>query len=326
MAFPQPAPPPRKHGEGIFIGLRTAWPRPAGRGPENARLVTYVGLKSGLRKGARWKFGVIGARDRAPLKSGMVDSAQGTLTSLYRYPVKGLSPEPLTRAALDAGQTVPADRRYAIANGPLDFDPAHPKHFPKIRFLMLMRDERLAALHSRFDDSSNTLRIAYNNAEVARGDLSTAAGRTTIEDFFAANLTKELKGPPKILEAPGHSFSDVAAKVVSIINLASVSEIEGAVGLPVDPLRFRANLYVEGWPAWHELELMDKDIRIGDVRLRVTRNIVRCAATNVDPVTTERDMNIPKTLMDRFGHTHCGIYAEVIAGGEIAPGDRIEIP
>jgi uncharacterized protein YcbX len=255
----------------------------------------------------------------------MVDSAQGTLKGLYRYPVKGLSPEPLTRAALDAGQTVAADRRYAIANGPLDFDAAHPKHFPKIRFLMLMRDERLAALRSRFDDSSSTLRIAYNNAEVARGDLSTAAGRTAIEDFFAANFTKELKGSPKILEAPGHSFSDVAAKVVSIINLASVSEIEGAVGLPVDPLRFRANLYVRDWPAWHELELMGKDIRVGDVHLRVTRNIVRCAATNVDPVTTERDMNIPKTLMDRFGHTHCGVYAEVIAGGEMAPGDRIEI-
>jgi len=255
----------------------------------------------------------------------MLGPIQGALAGLYRYPVKGLSPEPLTRTALDAGQTVSADRRYAIANGPLDFDPAHPKHFPKIRFLMLMRDERLAALRSHFDDASNTLRIAYNNAEVAHGDLTTASGRTAIENFFAANFTKELKGSPKILEAPGHSFSDVAAKVVSIINLASVSEIENAVGQPVDPLRFRANLYVQGWSAWHELELMGKEIRVGAVRLRVTRNIVRCAATNVDPVTTERDMNIPKTLMDRFGHTHCGIYTEVIAGGDMAPGDPVEI-
>lgn len=255
----------------------------------------------------------------------MVDPDQGTLTGLYRYPVKGLSPEPLTAAALAPGQTVPGDRRYAIANGPLDFYPAHPKHFPKIRFLMLMRDERLAALRSHFDDSSTTLRIAHNNAEVARGDLSTATGRTAIEDFFAANFTKELRGPPKILEAPGHSFSDIAAKVVSIVNLASVSEIENAVGQPVDPLRFRANLYVQGWPAWRELELMKKEIRIGGVRLCVTRDIVRCAATNVDPVTTERNMNIPQTLMDRFGHTHCGIYAEVIAGGSVAPGDTLDI-
>lgn len=255
----------------------------------------------------------------------MLDLAQGTLAGLYRYPVKGLSPERLTRTALKNGQTLPADRRYAIANGPLDFDPAQPKHFPKIRFLMLMRDERLAALHSHFDDRSHTLSIAYNNAEVARGDLTTAAGRTAIEDFFSTNFATELRGLPKLLEAPGHSFSDVAAKVVSIVNLASVSEIEGAVGQPVDPLRFRANLYVRGWPAWHELDLMGREIRAGDVRLRVTRNIVRCAATNVDPVTAERDMNIPQTLMDRFDHTHCGIYAEVVAGGDVAPGDTIEI-
>src|SRR3569623_3802805 len=99
----------------------------------------------------------------------MIDPAQGSLKALYRYPVKGLSPEPLTRAALDAGQTVPADRRYAIANGPLDFAPAHPKHFPKIRFLMLLRDARLAALRRCFDDAGNPLRIADNTAEVAHG-------------------------------------------------------------------------------------------------------------------------------------------------------------
>ena len=57
----------------------------------------------------------------------------------------------------------------------------------------------------------------------------------------------------------------------------------------------------------------------------VIDEIVRCAATNVDPVTAERDMEIPKTLMRHFDHNFCGIYAEVIAGGQIAPGDNIEI-
>ena len=46
------------------------------------------------------------------------------IAGLYRYPVKGLSPEPLPRVALEAGQTFPADRRYAIENGPSGFDPA----------------------------------------------------------------------------------------------------------------------------------------------------------------------------------------------------------
>jgi uncharacterized protein YcbX len=126
-----------------------------------------------------------------------------------------------------------------------------------------------------------------------------------------------------VLEAPSHSFSDVAAKVVSIINLSSVAAIETVVGVPVHPLRFRANLYVEGWPAWHEFELLGHEIAIGDARLKVTKRIVRCAATNVDPDTGIRDLTIPATLMKTFDHADCGIYAQVIAAGDIAPGDQV---
>ena len=95
------------------------------------------------------------------------------------------------------------------------------------------------------------------------------------------------------------------------------------VGQPVHPLRFRANLYVEGWPAWHESDLLDHTLVIGDARLKVVKRITRCAATNVDPDTAARDLEIPQALMRRLGHNECGIYAEVIAGGEIAVGDTI---
>jgi len=36
------------------------------------------------------------------------------LESIYRYPVKGLSPESLPVVRLEAGRTLPADRKYAI--------------------------------------------------------------------------------------------------------------------------------------------------------------------------------------------------------------------
>jgi hypothetical protein len=159
----------------------------------------------------------------------------------------------------------------------------------------------------------------------ARGDLETADGRAAIEAFFAANFARELKGPPKVLSGSGHSFSDVAKKVVSIINLDSLHAIENLIGLPVHPLRFRANLYVRGWPAWHEFELLDRTLAIGDARLKVVKRIVRCAAVNVDPESAARDLEIPSTLMDRLGHADCGIYAEVIAGGCIAAGDDVTI-
>lgn len=253
-----------------------------------------------------------------------MSNAAATLQSIYRYPVKGLSPELLPATTLRPGETLPADRRYAIENGPIGFDPADPKYFPKIRFLMLMRNERLAGLQTRFDDASNVLTIRHNNAEAARGDLETAEGRASIERFFADNFASDLRGPPKILAAPGHSFSDVAARVVSIINLASVASIETMVGQPVNPLRFRANLYVSGWPAWHEFDLLGQELTIGTARLKVVKRIVRCAAVNVDPATAERDLNIPQTLMQVFDHADCGVYAEVIAGGNIAAGDTVQ--
>jgi len=250
--------------------------------------------------------------------------AEARIKAIYRYPVKGLSPQALTRVPLAVGQTLPADRLYAIENGPSGFDPAAPAYFPKQRFLMLMRNERLAGLRTEFDEASHTLTIHWEGREAAHGDLRTKEGRLAIETFFRRFMPDELRGPPKVLFGEGHSFSDVAKKVVSIINLASVAEVESAAGAPVNPLRFRANVYVEGWPAWREFDLLGREISAGGARLKVVKRIVRCAATEVDPDIGIRDLPIPRTLMDNFGHADCGVYAEVVTAGEIAVGDRLE--
>jgi uncharacterized protein len=247
-----------------------------------------------------------------------------TIRSIYRYPVKGLSAEPLIATALRPGETLAGDRCYAIENGPSGFDPATPRHLPKQRFLMLMKNERLAHLDTHFCDATRMLVIRDNGIEVARGDLSTPGGCAAIEEFFAEFCVDEIRGPPRVLVAPGHSFSDVAKKVVSIINLASVAAIEGMVGRPVDPLRFRGNLYVEGWPAWCEFGLLGQELAIGaQARAKVVKRIVRCAATNVEPGTGVRDLDIPPTLLRHLGHADCGVYAEVTVGGAIAAGDAV---
>jgi uncharacterized protein YcbX len=253
----------------------------------------------------------------------MSPALSAQIAGIYRYPVKGLTPEPLPRASLSVGQTLLSDRRYAIENGPSGFDPAEPKWMPKPHFLMLQRDEWLAALQTQFDDASHVLTIRRDGEIVAQGDLETAQGRRAIEQFFALTFAGEIRGPPKVLTSPGHSFSDVARKVVSIINLASLRAIENLVEHPVHPLRFRANLYVEGWPAWQEFDLLDRTLAIGAARLKVVKRITRCAAVNVDPDTAARDLAIPQALLRRLGHNECGIYAEVIAAGSIGVGDAI---
>lgn len=256
----------------------------------------------------------------------MSDSLGPRVASLFRYPVKGLSPEAMQSVHLTEGQTVPFDRAYAIENGPGRFDPADPRHLPKINFLMLMRDERLAALQTHFDDQTHELTIMRDGKQVARGNLATPIGRKMIEQFMAAFMAASLRGAPKIVSAPGHSFSDVSAKCLHIVNLSSVRDLERAIGKPVDPLRFRANLYVEGVAPWKEFSWLDQELKIGDVRLSVFKRTQRCAATNVDPATAVRDLAIPPALQRTWGHTDLGVYAMVKKGGTIAAADPIEIP
>lgn len=249
-----------------------------------------------------------------------------TIAALYRYPVKGLTPEPLERVTLAAGGTMPFDRAFAIENGPGRFDPEHPRHLPKINFLMLMRDERLATLDARFDDQSSTLTILRDGRQVARGNLTTSIGRQMIEQFMAAYMKGSLRGAPKVVQAPGHSFSDVAPKCLHIVNLASLRELERVAGRTIDPRRFRANVVVDGLAPWEEFRWLDKEFAMGGIKLAAFARTQRCDATNVDPATAQRDTAIPAILQRHFGHSDFGIYAKVTEAGELAVGDAVMPP
>jgi uncharacterized protein len=245
------------------------------------------------------------------------------IASIYRYPVKGLSAEALPRVSVVPGEGLPGDRRYALAHGSTGFDPSNPAWMEKHNFLMLAKNERLAKLETKFDDATRTLTIARNGKTVATGDLSTQTGRMLIEQFFSAFMTGETRGNPKLVEAPGHMFSDTARKVVSIIGLASIRDIERVARAPVDPIRFRANLYFDGGNPWEEFQWLGRELVVGSARLRVLDKIDRCAATTVNPKTAERDLQIPRLLMDGFRHVDCGVYAQILAPGAIAVGDAI---
>ena len=248
-----------------------------------------------------------------------------TLAQIFRYPVKGLTPEALDRVALTPGEGLPQDRRFALGLGTTKFDAAAPAWMPKTNFLMLMRNERLAQLRSHFDETSGVLTIQRDGAVAVRAAIAEPSGRMAIEDFFAAYMKDESAGRPKLLEAPGHMFSDGARKVVSIIGLASVRDLERVMGYAVDPRRFRANFYVEGSEAWQEFQWVEREFRIGAVHLRGVKPIKRCAATNVDPESAARDLNIPRALAENFGHVNTGIYADVLNPGEVALGDELSI-
>lgn len=251
------------------------------------------------------------------------------LQQLYRYPVKGLSPEPLATLALTPGHAVPGDRIYALTNGSWRFDPIDPQPQPKTQFLMLMKYEKLARLRTQFDDDTQTLRIDAPDGTQVVADLTDAAGRQQVERFFADYMGELISGMPQLVASPGHHFTDVSVispemmRAVSLVNLASVRALGERLGTPVDPLRFRANLYIDGPEAWAEFDWIDREFMVGDVRVKGVLRTVRCLAVNVNPATAERDMELPKALKREFGHADMGIYLEVLDGGVLRPGAPI---
>lgn len=248
-----------------------------------------------------------------------------SVSELYRYPVKGLAPQQLDKTELTPGETIPFDRAWAIENGRGRFDPENPQTLPKINFLMLMRNERLAALDIEFNDKDQTLTLMRDGRSVVKGALATPLGKQLIEQFMGSFMEQDLRGAPHIVHAEGHSFSDVSEKCLHIINLASVRELERALNKEVDPLRFRANIYIDTESPWAEFDWIGQQIEIGDARLEVYARTERCAATNVDPHTAERDLAIPAALERTYGHQDFGVYAKVTQGGVIKTGDDVSI-
>lgn len=247
------------------------------------------------------------------------------IDTMYRYPVKGLTPEPLTHAELRPGRAIDWDRAFALAQGDSRFDPATPAWRPKTEFLCLARNIEAAQLTARFEPATGILTLIAPDGAALAAEPLTAAGRAAITAFIAGALPGAMRGTPQFVYVDGHSFCDHDGAVISLIGMPSLQSLGDAAGAPRQPMRFRANLYLTGLEPWEELTWIGRTIAIGDARLRVTERINRCAATCVNPETRQRDANPVKELMDHFGHVDCGVFAEVLEGGRIAPGDSIRL-
>jgi uncharacterized protein YcbX len=249
----------------------------------------------------------------------------GHIASIFRHPVKGFSPERLERVRLDPALPFPCDRIFAVEDGPSGFDPDNPVHVSKTRFTVLARIAQVGAARTAYDEASGVLRATAPGQPDFAASLRDEAGREAFAAWLTVLLGPAADGPLRVIGAPGgHRFLDHPQGQVSIINLASVRDLAARIGHAIDPLRFRANLYVEGWPAWVENDWAGRTLCLGGARARVFKPIVRCAATGVDPATAVRDLDLVKALFDHLGHVWCGVYVQVTQAGDVAAGDVAE--
>jgi len=245
------------------------------------------------------------------------------LNEIWRFPVKSLSGQRLESAVLNPGLGLPHDRRWGLARPGGDAAQGGV-WVPKSQFLVLVRAFGLAELTCHFEQLTGHLSLKGPNGLHAEGPLNTAEGRTAIAHAVAKHLGLSASETPVLVEAASLGYVDSTQGPVSILNVNSLRALEEAVGRPLDPLRFRMNLIIEGADAWTENTWPGKRIRIGKVELQVTESTGRCQATHVNPETGQADANLLRALKNNFGHTQFGVYAQVVSGGLIQPGDGVE--
>ncbi len=247
------------------------------------------------------------------------------LKSIYRYPIKGLSAQPLTRVDIHAKKPFPHDRIFALVRPGAPFDVGQPRWGKKGLFVMLMLEEALARVRTTLDVETMQLTIAQDNRQLLIADLNDEGERARVEQFFW-QLLPTFRSPPILVRSPDGHFMDKPDNVISLINLATVRSLEQQWGIKIDPLRFRANLYIDGARPWEEFEWIGSDIRIGDGLFRADRRNGRCGATNVDPETGRRDLDLPGSLRATFGHKELGIYLIARESCQLTIGAHVATP
>lgn len=248
------------------------------------------------------------------------------VAEIRRYPVKSLAGERLDMAALHRSTGLSGDRRFALAHGASAFDPAAPRWQPKGHFVNLARTEALAALSARYDPATGLLALEdRETGKTCAADPGTADGQQTLGAWLTERLGIAAKGTVTVARGVPAGFGDAPGGLVSLINLASVGSLAGAMGREIEPARFRGNLLLSELRPWGEMDWPGRTLALGEARLRVLEPIVRCAATHVNPATAARDADVVGALERHFGHVDMGVYAEVIRGGDVSIGDRAEI-
>ena len=258
------------------------------------------------------------------------------IAALYRYPVKGGTPQACESLSVLAEGRIAGDRalgfRFAGSGLP---DTAWSK---KYGYAVLVNTPALAKLDMRFDTATRRLRIASGD-EVLADESIDDEGRqrlaAAVERYVLAQPGNPLAGQPQRLplELIGdgvtpryHDSEQGEITLHSRESLAAVAQAAGDANL--SELRFRSNIAIEGIDAWGELAWIGRRIRIGAVKFDVVRHKVRCLATDANPATGVCDIKVMQTIKRAFSQPASTFAVALVtngAGGVVRVGDDAKL-
>jgi uncharacterized protein YcbX len=257
------------------------------------------------------------------------------ITALYRYPVKGLTPERRERLTVLPGGRVAGDRvlNFRFADAPV----ADIEWCRKYHGVVLANTPGLARLTCHFDEARGRLKLAFGG-QVLADDTLDEAGRQRLVDAltgYVLSLNENpLKGEPTRLplklvgDGVTPRYQDNSGGQVTLHSRASIDSAGMALGdAQLDEARFRHNIVIDGVAAWEELNWVGRRLRAGGVLFESVVPKVRCLATHANPVTGERDLKVMQTLVAAFKQQEptLGVGMLSALGGEIRVGDEIVV-
>jgi uncharacterized protein YcbX len=207
----------------------------------------------------------------------------------------------------------------------------------------ITRDGRTSLVVPAYDSKTETLSLRFPDGSLAEGRVELDGGVVT--DFYgrpvggrvvkgpwAEALSNFIGKPLRLVKADRPAGGvDRDNGPVSIVSEASVSELARQAGVEaVDGRRFRMLITLSGCRPHEEDEWVGRDVRIGELVVRVLEQVARCAATTYSPVTGTRDLDTLRIIRSYRGvrdgkNLDFGIYGEVVEPGRVAGGDPVDL-
>lgn len=255
------------------------------------------------------------------------------VVALYRYPVKGFTPEAVERITVLPGGRVVGDRvlNFRFADAPV----ADHAWCRKYHGVVLANTPGLARLNVRFDEQAKRVRMQVGTDLLADETLD-ATGRArlvaALTDYVLSLDENPLRDQPARLplklvgDGSTPRYQDNEAGQVTLHSRESLASAGVAFGDPnLDERRFRHNIVIEGVSAWEEQNWAGGKLRVGSVTFETAVPKVRCLATHANPLTGDRDLPVMQLLVREFGQSQptFGIGLLSQAGGEIRVGDSV---
>jgi len=244
----------------------------------------------------------------------------GAIAQIWRYPIKALGREPVTRTTLAANQTLPGDRQWAVAHTRALLSDSGWSACRN--FLRAAKIPALMAIEA-ISDEDGAITLSHPDRPNIRFHPETEA--SVLFDWLAPLLSGGEFSPATIVRATSQGMTDSDFASISLINLASNAALAQEMAIPLSPHRWRGNIWIDGAEPWQEFDWVGHRLRIGSAELEVRERITRCRATESNPDTGIRDANTLSALQSGHDHQNFGVYCVVVQPSDICVGDNIEV-